>query len=116
MIIGRGGTIFLLSLNLLNQRTMPETPSQPQTKGKIPKAVPYIIGNEAAERFNFYGLRAILTTFLAVHFFNPNAIPALNTVANAKANEYVHLFATLAYFMPLVGGIAADWFFGKYKV
>ncbi|MGH2566173.1 MAG: MFS transporter, partial [Ginsengibacter sp.] len=50
------------------------------------------------------------------HFFNPSNIPSLTSDAEAKANEYVHLFATLAYFMPLVGGIAADWFFGKYKV
>ena len=30
---------------------------------KMPSAIPYIIGNEAAERFNYYGLRAILTTW-----------------------------------------------------
>jgi POT family proton-dependent oligopeptide transporter len=40
----------------------------------------------------------------------------LEGVAEAKSNEMVHLFVTLAYFAPLLGGIAADWFFGKYKV
>jgi POT family proton-dependent oligopeptide transporter len=40
----------------------------------------------------------------------------MQEVAEAKSNEMVHLFVTLAYFMPLVGGILADWFFGKYKV
>ncbi len=85
-------------------------------KPRLPKAVPYIIGNEAAERFSFYGIRSIISTFLVVQFFNPSNDPALATIADAKSNELVHLFVTLAYFMPLVGGIMADWFFGKYKV
>ncbi|MDE3253754.1 MAG: MFS transporter [Bacteroidota bacterium] len=85
-------------------------------KSGMPKAVPYIIGNEAAERFSFYGLRSIMSTFLVAQFFNPAMNPALQNVAEAKSNEMVHLFVTLAYFAPLVGGILADWFFGKYKV
>lgn len=86
------------------------------TKTGMPKAVPYIIGNEAAERFSFYGIRSIMSTFLVAQFFNPTMNPMLQGVAEAKSNEMVHLFVTLAYFMPLVGGIMADWFFGKYKV
>jgi proton-dependent oligopeptide transporter, POT family len=89
---------------------------QERIKAKLPKAIPYIIGNEIAERFSFYGLRSIMVVFLAVHFYNPAQNASLDTVANAKANELAHLFVTLAYFMPLVGGIMADWFFGKYKV
>lgn len=85
-------------------------------KTGMPRAVPYIIGNEAAERFSFYGLRSIMSTFLVAQFFNPTMNPLMQGVAEAKSNEMVHLFVTLAYFMPLVGGIMADWFFGKYKV
>jgi len=84
-------------------------------KGKFPKAVPYIIGNEAAERFSYYGMRAILSTFLVAQFFNPTHNPALSAIAEAKSNEQVHFFVALTYFMPLVGGILADSFFGKYK-
>lgn len=87
-----------------------------ETKGKMPSSVPYIIGNEAAERFSFYGIRSILVTFLVAQFFNPANNPAMQSVAEAKANELSHLFVTFAYFMPLVGGILADWFFGKYRV
>ncbi|PWU04961.1 MAG: MFS transporter [Bacteroidetes bacterium] len=90
------------------------TDKQPQ--GKFPISIPYIMGNEIAERFSFYGMRSILTVFLVAYFFNPTNIASLTTTANAKANELTHLFVTLAYFMPMVGGIAADWFFGKYKV
>jgi proton-dependent oligopeptide transporter, POT family len=85
-------------------------------KGRVPTSIPYILGNEVAERFSFYGLRSIMITFMAVHFFNPTRDPSLTAVADAKANEMGHLFVTLAYFAPIVGGIMADWFFGKYKV
>jgi len=85
-------------------------------KTGLPKAIPFIIGNEAAERFSFYGIRSIMSTFLVAQFFNPLNNPMMQGVAEARANELAHLFATLAYFMPLVGGIMADWFFGKYKV
>ena len=30
----------------------------------MPPGIPYIIGNEAAERFSFYGMRSILTVFM----------------------------------------------------
>ena len=94
---------------------MPELQNDIKKTG-MPKAVPYIIGNEIAERFSFYGLRSIMVTYMAVAFFNPALNPALTAEADAKANEMSHLFVTLAYFMPLVGAIMADWFFGKYRV
>jgi POT family proton-dependent oligopeptide transporter len=87
-----------------------------QKKDTYPRSVPYIIGNEAAERFSFYGMRSILPTFLVAQFFNPTNNPALQTVAEAQANEQTHFFVALAYTMPLVGGLLADWFFGKYRV
>lgn len=83
---------------------------------KFPRSVPFIIGNEAAERFSFYGMRSILATFLVAQFFNPTLNPALQTIAEAKANESTHFFVSLAYTLPFVGAIMADWFFGKYKV
>lgn len=88
----------------------------PPRKGTFPKAVPFIIGNEAAERFSFYGMRSILSTFLVAQFFNPTNNPALQTTAEAQANDQVHFFVALAYFMPIIGGIAADWIFGKFNV
>lgn len=88
----------------------------PPVKSKYPKAVPYIIGNEAAERFSFYGMRSILVTFLVAQFYNPTHDTALTTVAEAHANESTHFFVTLAYALPFVGGLVADWFTGKYKI
>lgn len=91
-------------------------PPAQKKKSRFPRAVPYIIGNEAAERFSFYGMRSILATFLIAQFFNPHKDPHLQNHAEALANEQTHTFVALAYFMPMVGGIVADWFFGKYKV
>lgn len=85
-------------------------------KSGLPVSIPLIIANEGAERFSFYGMRSILVTFLVAQFFNPSINPAMQTVAEAKANEVTHFFVSLAYALPFVGGIAADWFFGKYKV
>jgi len=38
----------------------PQYPTQPVDTDGIPPGIPYIIGNEAAERFCFYGMRTIL--------------------------------------------------------
>lgn len=95
---------------------MTETTSTPVVKPRFPKSVPYIIGNEAAERFSFYGMRSILVTFLVAQFYNPTLNPALTTTAEAHANASTHFFVMLAYALPFVGGLIADWFTGKYRL
>ena len=87
----------------------------PEQKNKLPGGIPYIMGNEIAERFSFYGMTAILTTFLVRQFFNPSNDPSLSTVANARSSNMVHLFFSLVYFLPVLGGLLADWFWGKYR-
>lgn len=86
-----------------------------QKSGKFPRSIPFIVGNEAAERFNFYGMTAILTTFLIAHFYNPLKDPNLDAVAAATANAKTHDFKAMAYLLPMFGGMIADWFWGKYK-
>lgn len=88
----------------------------PVNKSGFPKGIPFIIATEVAERFSFYGMSGILPIFLIDQFFNPHHLGGLQTIAEARSNETTHLFVTLAYFVPLLGGILADWFFGKYKV
>jgi POT family proton-dependent oligopeptide transporter len=85
------------------------------SKTGFPSGIPFIVLNEAAERFSFYGIKAILTVFLVTQFYNPHNDPALTQSANALANEKTHLFNTLVYFLPVLGGIVADWYLGKYK-
>lgn len=80
--------------------------------GKIPRSVPFIIGNEFAERFSFYGMRSIMVVFMISQFFSHET----SVIAGAKANTVYHNFSTLVYATPLLGAILADWFFGKYRV
>lgn len=96
--------------------SLSSTESEVVKSDKYPAAIPYIIGNEAAERFSYYGMQSILAVFLVAQFFNPTGNSSFQVMAEAKANEKVHLFVSLAYFTPLIGAIMADWFFGKFKV
>lgn len=82
----------------------------PSAEARIPRQIPYIIGNEGCERFSFYGMRNILTVFLVssllVH------LPEADRGAAAK--DVFHTFVIGVYFFPLLGGWLADRFFGKY--
>jgi len=83
----------------------PETPD-------LPPGVPYIVGNEAAERFSYYGMRAILVVFMTHHLLD--ATGAAAPMAESEARAVYHLFAGSVYFFPLLGAWIADTFFGKY--
>jgi POT family proton-dependent oligopeptide transporter len=78
----------------------------------MPPGIPYIIGNEAAERFSFYGMRAILTVFMTKYLMDAhgNAAP----MTEPQSREWFHLFVAAVYFFPLVGAVIADVFLGKY--
>lgn len=80
---------------------------------KMPSQIPFIIGNEACERFSFYGMKNILTAFLIEHLLL-TASPDLE-VRKALATERYHLFIAGVYFFPLLGGYLADRWFGKYR-
>jgi len=77
---------------------------------RMPRQIPYIIANEGCERFSFYGMRNILTIFLASTFFA--TLPAAE--AQSEAKEIFHVFVAGVYFFPLLGGWISDRFFGKY--
>ena len=44
----------------------------PRSSNKMPKGIPYIIGNELAERFSFYGMKTILIVFMTQYLMNSN--------------------------------------------
>ena len=89
-------------------------PTSDPSRDRFPPQIPYIIGNEACERFSFYGMRNILTVFL-IDYLLRTAIP--NTEARtAEAKSLMHLFMAGVYFCPLLGGWLADRWLGKYKV
>jgi POT family proton-dependent oligopeptide transporter len=79
---------------------MPETAQ----REKLPRGVPFIIGNEAAERFSYYGMMSILTIYLSREL----------KMGDVHGKEVVHLFATAVYFLPLFGAWLADRWLGRY--
>ncbi|HET6425060.1 MAG TPA: POT family MFS transporter [Planctomycetaceae bacterium] len=85
----------------------------PQSLSTMPPGIPYIVGNEAAERFSFYGMKAILTVYLTKHLLDWQNQSAVMSPEDAKST--VHLFVASAYFFPVMGAIISDWFFGKYR-
>jgi len=79
---------------------------------RFPRQIRFIIGNEAAERFSFYGMRNILTLF-AIDYLLRNAPPE---VKKLEGETILHWFVMGVYFFPLVGGFIADRYWGKYRV
>ena len=79
----------------------------------MPPQVPFIIGNEACERFSFYGMRNILTVFL-IDWLLRNQVPG-QAEREASAKAVFHLFVFGVYFTPLLGGFLADRYLGKYR-
>ena len=82
------------------------------SQGRMPRQIPYIIGNEACERFSFYGMRNILVPFLissVLLAYLPEAD------RDGKAKDIFHTFVIGVYFFPLLGGWLSDRFFGKYN-
>lgn len=78
---------------------------------RLPRQIPYIIGNEACERFSFYGMRNILVPFL-IGSVLLSYLPEAEREGMAK--EVFHSFVIGVYFFPLLGGWLSDRFFGKY--
>jgi len=79
---------------------------------RMPRQIPFIIGNEACERFSFYGMRNILTPFLVGWLLLD--VPQ-GTERNAASKEVFHAFVMGVYFFPLLGGWLSDRFLGKYR-
>ena len=79
---------------------------------KLPKGIPYIISNEAAERFSFYGMKGILVIYMTQYLF---VTSGETNISEESAKGYFHLFTAAVYFFPIFGALISDILFGKYK-
>jgi len=73
---------------------------------RMPGGIPYIIGNEAAERFSFYGMKAILLIFMTDYLL----------MSQSDASDWTHTFIIGVYAFPIIGALLSDIFFGKYRI
>jgi POT family proton-dependent oligopeptide transporter len=80
---------------------------------KYPPQIKYIIGNEACERFSFYGMRTILVVFMTEYLRSRSG--ELAPMTNEEAKTWFHFFVSAVYFLPLFGAIISDALLGKYK-
>jgi POT family proton-dependent oligopeptide transporter len=74
-----------------------------EVKTKHPKGLWVLFGTEMWERFNFYGMRALLTLFLV------NSL----MMKEADASLIYGGFLGLCYLTPMLGGFISDRFFGN---
>jgi POT family proton-dependent oligopeptide transporter len=79
----------------------------------MPVGIPFIIANEAAERFSFYGMRAILVVFMTQYLLNSGGIA--DPMNEEEAKGWFHLFVSAVYITPLLGALISDGLFGKYR-
>ena len=80
----------------------------------MPPGVGHIIGNEAAERFSFYGMKAVLAVFMVQYLHHMGGAGGAR-ISEVEATEKVHLFNGAVYLTPLLGALIADAVVGKYR-
>jgi POT family proton-dependent oligopeptide transporter len=88
--------------------------TSPPKISTMPPGVPYIVGNEAAERFSYYGMNSILTIFMTKYLLDKTG--HLSLMQPAQAEAWYHTFVSTLYFLPIFGAILADAVFGKFWV
>jgi POT family proton-dependent oligopeptide transporter len=85
----------------------------PLASDKMPSGIPYILVNEAAERFSFYGMRCILVFFMTNLLLNSEG--QLAPMTSEQGKTWFHLFVSAVYFTPLLGALISDIWLGKYR-
>jgi len=84
----------------------------PLPSSKIPAGIPFILANEAGERFAFYGMSSILVVFMTKYLMGGGALAVME---DEPAKEWFHLFTAAVYFTPLIGALLSDLWLGKYR-
>jgi proton-dependent oligopeptide transporter, POT family len=87
--------------------------TEPELTKHMPQSIGFIVANEFAERFSFYGMSAILVVFMTQHMINGQGGP--DHLTRDQADRWFHNFTTFVYFTPILGALIADIFWGKYN-
>ena len=74
-----------------------------------PRQIKFIVGNEACERFSYYGMRSILAGYITGEVAKGGLGQAVDT-----STSIIHMFIFANYFMPLFGAWLSDKIIGRY--
>jgi POT family proton-dependent oligopeptide transporter len=85
----------------------------PLKTDKMPPGVPYIVGNEAAERFSYYGMNGILVIFMTQYLLTAQG--GSDHMTEPQADAWYHTFVSCVYFLPILGAFLGDAMLGKYR-
>ena len=85
----------------------------PVLTDRMPAGIPYIVGNELAERFSYYGMRSILVIFMTKYLVDWQGEPAVMNESVAKS--IYHLFVMSTYGLGILGALLSDGWLGKYR-
>ncbi len=90
---------------------MNDSPASPAagSPDRMPRSVAYIVGNEAAERFSYYGIRSILAVYITGEVVKGGLGQTADT-----STTIIHLFIFANYFLPLLGAWLSDRLIGRY--
>jgi POT family proton-dependent oligopeptide transporter len=80
-------------------------PESPEKTAKWPPQVKFIVGNEACERFSYYGMKGILALYIT------------NVLLKTQddVTNIIALFSAANYFMPMIGAWVSDRYWGRYR-
>jgi proton-dependent oligopeptide transporter, POT family len=75
-----------------------------QDLDRLPPQTKFIVGNEACERFSYYGVLALITGYMMdrLGYTEPDA------------DQIIHYWLSAVYILPLLGAWIADRFWGRY--
>jgi POT family proton-dependent oligopeptide transporter len=86
------------------------SPAEQPAASRWPRQIKYIVGNEACERFSYYGMTGILAGYISGQ---------LVAGGLGKSEDYattiIALFKSFNYFTPLLGAWLSDKLIGRYK-
>lgn len=85
------------------------SPNSPPSAGCWPPQIKYIVGNEACERFSYYGITGILAGYIT-----DTVVAGGLGLEKDDATEIIHFFKFANYFMPLFGAWLSDRLIGRY--
>jgi len=88
----------------MSTSTATATPAATIRDDRWPKQIKFIVGNEAAERFSYYGMKSILALYITSALMQ----------TKDRATTIIHLFVSVNYFMPLFGAWLSDRLWGRY--